>query len=119
MSGLCWTYDQLVNYLGQLADAPGNVNPIIRQLLTICPGSCVWGLGGHSAVLKFSPTIAAKICLQPGDERLRHEQEVFALLDGSESPHLVQCFFRGTETTFLEAPTCERDALRSDEHDEA
>jgi hypothetical protein len=104
MSGLRWTYDQLVQYLGQRSDnaAARGINPVIRQLLAICPGSYIWGLGGHSVVLWISPGIAAKISLQPGDERLRHEQEILALLDRLDRPHLVQCFLRGEDVTFLE-----------------
>ncbi|KAF4449034.1 protein kinase domain-containing protein [Fusarium austroafricanum] len=67
-----------------------------------CPGSSIFGFGGHSVVLWISPGIAAKVALKKGDERLRHEQQVFELLDQSECPQLLQCFFRGIDVTFLE-----------------
>lgn len=96
MAGLRWTCEELVQYVDR------SLNPIIRQLLTICPGSHVFGIGGHSVVLCISRDIAAKVSLNPGDKRLRHEQDIFELLHDSECAHLVQCFFSGADVTFLE-----------------
>lgn len=98
MAGLCWTYQDLIKYF----DGASDLNPIIKPLLMACPGSSVFGIGGHSVVLRVSPDTAAKVALKQGDERLRHEQEVFELLDQLECPQLAQCFFRGIDVTFLE-----------------
>ncbi|KAM0434599.1 hypothetical protein ACHAPT_003697 [Fusarium lateritium] len=102
MAGLSWTYQDLANYLDASPSRSSDLNPIIKQLLATCPDSYVFGIGGHSVVLWISPGIAAKVALKQGDERLRHEQEVFELLDQSECPQLVQCFFHGIDVTFLE-----------------
>lgn len=102
MAGLCWTYEDLAKYFELSLRSAGDLNPLIEQLLIACPGSSVFGIGGHSVVLCIAPGIAAKVALKQGDGRLRHEQEVFALLDQSKCPQLVQCFFRGIDVTFLE-----------------
>ncbi|KND86288.1 hypothetical protein TOPH_09071 [Tolypocladium ophioglossoides CBS 100239] len=102
MAGMGWTFEELVHYFDQSPPAPGDLNPIIKQLLMTCPSSSVFGIGGHSVVLWISPDIAAKVSLQSGDERLRHEQEIFELLGQSECPQVIQCFFRGVDVSFLE-----------------
>lgn len=105
MTDLRWTYDELVKYwkvIDQSPSSAGTLNPLVQELLRACPGSFIFGISGHSVVLQVSPEIAAKICLRPGDDRLRNEQAIFKLLDQSECPHLVRCFFRGADVTFLE-----------------
>ncbi|KJZ71156.1 hypothetical protein HIM_09455 [Hirsutella minnesotensis 3608] len=102
MAGLRWTFEELVQYLDQSSCPTDPLNPIIRQLLTICPGSHIFGIGGHSVVLWVSPNIAAKVSLYPEDRRLRHEQDIFELFRPSECPHLVESFFSGVDVTFLE-----------------
>ncbi|KAH8729316.1 putative Rho-associated protein kinase [Ilyonectria robusta] len=102
MSGLGWTFEQLAQYFDQSSFPHGELNPIIKQLLVTCPGSSVFGIGGHSVVLWISPDIAAKVSLQSGDERLCHEQKIFELLDNSECPQVIQCLFRGVDISFLE-----------------
>lgn len=53
-------------------------------------------------MLRISPSVAAKVSLQPGDEHLRHEQDILALIDHVECPQLAQCFFRGIDVSFME-----------------
>ncbi|RSL45447.1 hypothetical protein CEP54_014254 [Fusarium duplospermum] len=106
MASLCWTYQEFAKYIDESSLClASDLNPIIKLLLKACPGSCVFGIGGHSVVLRIAPDIAAKVALKQGDRRLRHEQEIFELLDRSECPQLVQCFFRGIDVTFLELIT--------------
>lgn len=103
MAGLRWTYQDLAKYSDESSLCrASDLNPVIRLLLETSPGSCVFGIGGHSIVLWISPGIAAKVAIKQGDERLRHEQEVFELLHQSECPQLVQSFFCGIDVTFLE-----------------
>ncbi|KAK2599066.1 hypothetical protein QQS21_005472 [Conoideocrella luteorostrata] len=100
MTGLRWTYSDLMSYFGRTGK--DHVNPIIEQLLRACPSSSVFGLGGHSVVLELSPTIVAKVSTRAGDSRLQNEQKIFELLQQSQCHHIVQCFFRGTDVSFLE-----------------
>lgn len=102
MAGLQWTYQDLAKYFHESQRRASDLNPIIKLLLMACPGSRIFGIGSHSVVLWISPGIAAKVALKQGDGRLRHEQEVFELLDQSACPQLVQCFFHGIDVTFLE-----------------
>lgn len=102
MVGLCWTYEDFAKYFEASLNPASDLNPLIKQLLIACPGSSVFGVGGHAVVLCISPGIAAKVALKQGDGRLGHEQDIFALLDQLKSPHHVQCFFRGVDVTFLE-----------------
>ncbi|KJZ70618.1 hypothetical protein HIM_10006 [Hirsutella minnesotensis 3608] len=102
MVGLRWTYDELVKYFDRSPVPFRDLNPIIKQLLMTCPGSSVFGIGGHSVVLCISLDIAAKVSLRSGDERLRHEQHIFGLLGLSECPQVIRCLFRGVDVTFLE-----------------
>jgi serine/threonine protein kinase len=44
----------------------------------------------------------AKVSLQPGDGRLRHEQKIFDLLGQSEDPHVILCFLCAVDVNFLE-----------------
>lgn len=53
-------------------------------------------------MLFIPPGVAAKVSLEVGDKRLRHEQDIFALLDHLKCPQLAQCYFRGVGVIFLE-----------------
>lgn len=53
-------------------------------------------------MLQVSTTIAAKVALKPGDERLLHEQDIFELLDQIGCPQIVQSFLHRVDITFLE-----------------
>jgi serine/threonine protein kinase len=99
MTGLQWNYDVLRNYY-----ASRKLNPIIQHLLQACPGSCVWGIGGHSVVLKVAPGIAAKVSLEPGDERLVREQAILTrLLDADPAcPYIIQSFLQRDDVIFFE-----------------
>ncbi|CAH0031401.1 unnamed protein product [Clonostachys rhizophaga] len=98
MTGLQWNYDVLRNYY-----ASRKLSPIIQHLLQACPGSCVWGIGGHSVVLKVAPGIAAKVSLEPGDERLAREQAILARLRdaGPACPYIIQAFLQRDDTRAL------------------
>ena len=102
MAGLHWTFEQLTQYLGQSSFPLSDLNPIIKRVLTTCPGSTVFGIGGHSVVLLISSDITAKVSLQSGDGRLRHEQKILDLLSQSECPHVIQCFHCAVDVSFLE-----------------
>ncbi|KAI8710649.1 Protein kinase domain-containing protein [Fusarium sp. LHS14.1] len=103
MAGLYWKYQDFAEYIDESPLClASDLNPIIKLLLKACPDSYVFGIGGHSVVLRVAPGIAAKVAFKQGDGRLRHEQEVFELLDQSECPQLVQCFLCGIDVTFLE-----------------
>ncbi|KAJ2977424.1 hypothetical protein NQ176_g4374 [Zarea fungicola] len=102
MAGLNWTFEQLADYYHQLPSPKPGLNPIIKRLLTTCPGSSVFGIGGHSVVLQISSDIAAKVSLEPGDERLHQEQKLFEVLNESNCPHIIQCYHRAVDVNFLE-----------------
>ncbi|KAI2616343.1 putative Rho-associated protein kinase [Hypoxylon sp. NC1633] len=99
MAGLNWTYDQLSQYMLEASNRT-DLNPLIKKLLTVCPDSSVFNIGGYSVVLWICPNVVAKVALDPGDQHLRHEQEVLKSLD--RCPHIVQHFFHGTDVSFLE-----------------
>lgn len=88
------------------------LNPIIKQLLTNCPGSSVYSIGGRSVVLSISSNIVAKVSLKPSDQHMSHEQAIFELLDRTPCPHIVQTFLRCPDITFMQSPNngtlCER-----------
>lgn len=100
MAGLGWTFEELAQYFEQCSSHPPN--PIIKEILTTCPGSSVFGVGGHSVVLRISDDIAAKVSFKSGDQRLRHEQHIFDLLDQSECPYIVQCWLHGIDISYIE-----------------
>ncbi|OAQ98221.1 hypothetical protein LLEC1_07853 [Akanthomyces lecanii] len=102
MSGLNWTFEQLAGYFNHPLLARSDLNPIIQRLLGACPNSSVFGIGGHSVVLRISPAIVAKVSLEPGDERLRHEQTILESLRGRECPHIIQCYLCAPDVIFLE-----------------
>lgn len=106
MAGLGWTYEDLLEWLDQIPDSHNPPNPAIKQLLRICPGSYIFGIGGHSVVLWISPDIAAKVSLQPGDELLRNEQNILNLLSQSDQSqsrvYIIQHFFSGVDINFFE-----------------
>jgi serine/threonine protein kinase len=102
MAGLRWSYEQLVQYFDQSPYKPGDLNPLIKQMLMTCPGSSIFSIGGHAVILWVSPSIVAKVSLKPGDERLRHEQEILELLDRSECSQIIRSLFRGDGVSFLE-----------------
>lgn len=100
MAGLNWIFEQLVDYYSHDPEPPSHLNPLIKQLLTSCPNSSVFNIGGHSVVLRLAPDIVAKVSLEPGDERLRQEQKIFEVL--GEAPHIVQCHLSAPDVSFLE-----------------
>ncbi|KAM3537074.1 hypothetical protein ARSEF1564_010001 [Beauveria bassiana] len=102
MAGLNWTFDQLASYLDDSSSLRSDYNPIIERLLTTCSNSSVFGIGGHSVVLRISSGIVAKVCLKPGDERLRHEQKIFESLAETKCPHVIRCYLQTPDVSFLE-----------------
>ncbi|KAJ4307569.1 hypothetical protein N0V84_012640 [Fusarium piperis] len=102
MAGLGWTYDTLLQYMDQFPDRRDRLNPSIKHLLDSCPGSSIYGLGGHSVVIQPCPGVMAKICLEKGDERLLQEQQILKLLDQAECPYIIQSFLQGTDIIFFE-----------------
>ncbi|ATY58932.1 kinase domain-containing [Cordyceps militaris] len=75
MTGLNWTFEQLGDYFAYSSSPRSDLNPIIKRLLSTCPDSSVFGIGGHSVVLRISSGIVAKVSLEPGDGRLRHNRQ--------------------------------------------
>lgn len=76
---------------------------MIKQLLTICPDSSIFGVGGRSVVLSITEHIAAKVAYKTGDSHLRHEQTIFELLDDrAPCPYIIQSFFRAADVTFMQ-----------------
>ncbi|OAA56857.1 protein kinase domain-containing protein [Cordyceps fumosorosea ARSEF 2679] len=102
MAGLNWTFEKLADYYAHPTFEQFVLNPIIERLLSTCPGSSIFSIGGHSVVLRISPTIVAKVSLKAGDERLRNEQALFELLAESNCPHLVRCHLHASDVSFLE-----------------
>lgn len=102
MAGLNWAYEQLSDYFDRTSPPRSDLNPIIQRLLTSCPNSSVFGIGGHSVVLRLSTDIVAKVSLELGDRRLCHEQKIFELLGKLNSPQLIQCYFHVSDVIFLE-----------------
>lgn len=108
MTGLDWTYEYLCEAIpiltrnSSLPTSAANLNPIIKRLLTTCPGSSISGVGGHSVLLSITDDIVAKVSLKPGDRHISHEQSIFELLDRTPSPHIVQTFLRCPDITFME-----------------
>ncbi|KAF1736771.1 Proline-rich receptor-like protein kinase PERK2 [Beauveria bassiana] len=103
MAGLNWTFEQLAAYFAHHASFPQiGLNPIIERLLSTCCNASVFGIGGHSVVLRISPEIVAKVALEPGDERLRQEQTIFEALAKVHCPNLAQCYLRAADVNFLE-----------------
>ena len=104
MAGLHWTYEELVEYF-QSSSRPDDLNPIIKKLLTNCPGSSVFAVGGASVLLCIPPHLAAKVPLQQDDGRFRSEQKIFELLGQPSCPSIVQCWLYKIDITFLELIT--------------
>jgi hypothetical protein len=77
------------------------INPLIKQFLTKCPGSIIKAIGGHSVLLVTSEDIVAKVSFKAGDSRVNVEQEVFTLLERTSSPHIVRCFLCRPDITFM------------------
>ncbi|TQV94719.1 Rho-associated protein kinase [Cordyceps javanica] len=102
MAGLNWTFEQLAAYFSHSPRPRSDLNPIIKQLLSACPNASVFGIGGHSALLRVSSALVAKVSLEPGDERLRNEQTVFESLAEVGCPNLVRCYLRAADVSFLE-----------------
>ena len=100
MLGLGWTYEYLcevITILTRNSSSPtsaADLNPIIKQLLTNCPGSSIFGVGGHSVLLSITDDIIAKASLKPCGRHVSYEQTIFKLLDRSLFPHIVQAFPR-------------------------
>ncbi|KAM3513287.1 hypothetical protein MY11210_003063 [Beauveria gryllotalpidicola] len=102
MAGLNWTFKQLTDYFAHPLSPRFALNPIIERILSTCSNASVFGIGGHSVVLRISPDIVAKVSLEAGDERLRHEQTIFEALAQIDCPNLAQCYFRAADVGFLQ-----------------
>ncbi|OAA39417.1 protein kinase domain-containing protein [Metarhizium rileyi] len=102
MAGLNWTFEQLNDYFAHPSSPRSDFNPIVKRLLSTCPDSSVFGIGGHSVVLRISSAIVAKVSLEPGDGRLRHEQTIFQSLAESNCPNLVRCYHHASDVSFLQ-----------------
>ena len=108
MTGLYWTYEDLCHFIPQISHSSSSptsaahLNPIIKHLLTICPNSTIFDIGGHSVLLSITEHIAAKVSLKSGDTHLRHEQMIFELLAQTPCPYIIQSFFRGPDVTFMQ-----------------
>lgn len=103
-----WTYEYLCDFVPGIPRSPsssidaGDLNPIIKQLLTICPDSEIFDVGGHSVILQITEHIAAKVSYRPGDTYLRQEQTIFDLLDQAPCPYIIKSFFRAPDVTFMQ-----------------
>ncbi|RDL35157.1 uncharacterized protein BP5553_07088 [Venustampulla echinocandica] len=79
MTRLSWTYETLREFIPSFTrhssspTSAADLNPIIEQLLTVFPGSSIFGIDGCSVLLSISEDIAAKVSLKPGGPYLRHE----------------------------------------------
>ncbi|KAL9038367.1 MAG: hypothetical protein Q9214_005305 [Letrouitia sp. 1 TL-2023] len=108
MTGLCWTYETFCIFISQLTSpslsplSVADLNPIIKQLLIICPNSSIFDVGAHSVLLSITEHIAAKVPFYSGNIHLRHEQTIFELLDRAPCPYIIQSFFRGPDITFMQ-----------------
>lgn len=108
MTGLSWTYETLCEVIPELTyhssspTSAADLNPIIKQLLAICPSSCIFGVGGHSVLLSVAEGIAAKVSYKPGDPHLQYEQTIFDLLDRAPCPSVIQTFLRCPGVTFMQ-----------------
>ena len=78
------------------------LNPIINRLLTTCPESSIFGIGGHSVLLSITDCIVAKVSLKPGGAHLRHEQSILELLERTLCPHIIQTLFHAPDITFMQ-----------------
>ncbi|MCJ1255433.1 hypothetical protein MMC24_003249 [Lignoscripta atroalba] len=109
MTSLGWTYEHLsevIPILTRNSSSPtsaADLNPVIKQLLTDCPSSSIFGIGGHSVLLAITDDIIAKVSLKPGGRHVSHEQTIFSLLDRrAPCPHIVQTFLRRPDITFMQ-----------------
>ena len=108
MTGLCWTYEDLCEFIPHTSSSSSSpttaadLNPIIKQLLTSCPDSSIFGIGGRSVLLSITEDIAAKVSLKSGGTHLRHEQTILGLLDQALCPYIIRSFFRGPDITFMQ-----------------
>lgn len=108
MHGLNWTYETLCNFMPGVtyhSSSPtyaADLNPMIKQLLAICPGSSIYGVGGHSVLLSVAEGIAAKVSYKPGDPHLQHEQAIFELLDRAPCSSVIQTFLSCPDVTFMQ-----------------
>ncbi|KAF8850860.1 putative Rho-associated protein kinase [Acephala macrosclerotiorum] len=108
MAGLSWTYEYLCEVIPQFtrySSSPidaSDLNPIIKRLLAICPGSSIFGIGGNSVLLSITEDIAAKVSLKPDGPHLRHEQAIFGLLDRAQCLHIIQVFLCCPDITFMQ-----------------
>ncbi|KLJ05390.1 hypothetical protein EMPG_11137 [Blastomyces silverae] len=108
MVGLCWTYEtlcRLTPILSRNAGSPiepEDLNPIIQHLLTTCPGSTIFGVGGRSVVLSITEDIAAKVSFKRDGENLRHEQSIFELLNQAPCPYILHPFLCVPDVTYMQ-----------------
>lgn len=108
MNGLSWTYETLCEFIPKFTRSsssptnPEDLNPIIKQLLKICPGSSIFGIGGHSVLLSITEDIAAKVSLKPGSLHMQHEQTILELLDRISCPSIVRIFLQCPDITFMQ-----------------
>ncbi len=108
MTHLNWKHEYLcevVPILSRNSSLPtraADLNPYIKQLLTSCPGSSIFSIGGHSVILSITDSIVAKVSLKRGGRHVSHEQTIFEFLDQTPCPHIVQTFLRCPDITFME-----------------
>src|ERR1700694_1395631 len=108
MSGIDWSYEDLCTGVpiltrnSSLPTTAADLNPIIKQLLTDCPGSSIFGMGGHSVIISITDDIMAKVSLTSGGRHPPHEQSILELLDRTPCPHIVRTFLRCPDITFME-----------------
>lgn len=108
MTGLNWTYETLCDFIPDFTyhssspTSAADLNPIIKQLLAICPGSSIFGVGGHSVLLSITEGIAAKVSHKSDDPYLQHEQTIFELLDRASCPSVIRTFLRCPDVTFMQ-----------------
>ena len=105
-SGMTYeTLCEVIPIITRDSSSPTNssdVNIIIKQLLRSCPGSVIYGIGGHSAVLQITEDVAAKVSLKPDGEYARHEQTILELFNQDPCPYIVQSFLHRPDVTFME-----------------
>ena len=108
MTGLNWTYETLCEVIPNFTrhssspTSSADLNPIIKQLLAVSPGSSIYGVGGHSVLLSITEDIAAKVSLKPGGVHVRYEQNIFTLLDQTSCSGIVRAYLCRPDVTFLQ-----------------
>ncbi|GBF61950.1 hypothetical protein TMEN_4471 [Trichophyton mentagrophytes] len=107
-NGLNFSYETFCDYLPRItgrSSSPTNadsVNPLIRRILTSYPGSTIYGVGGHSALLLISDDICVKVSYNPGSEHIRHEQTIFRQLESVPCPFIAHSLLCAPDLIFME-----------------